>query len=124
MRIILTHKESETFFYNALCNGLGELRGYSLELTYRKKDYADARSKLTAPCFEDVLMQILRDGNKLSLVDHENGEEPRILTLDDVHTNVSNTEARWLIQMENGEDDAVTADCILQSTFYGEVIFG
>tara|TARA_R110000868_G_scaffold103241_2_gene284377 strand:- start:10746 stop:11120 length:375 start_codon:yes stop_codon:yes gene_type:complete len=124
MKIILSHEESEKFFFDALCNGLSELRGYGLQLTYRKKDYADAREKLTSPCYEDVLMQILRDGNKLRLVDHENGFKPRILTLDDVHTKVSNTEARWLIQMDNGEDDAVTADCILQSTFYGEVIFG
>jgi hypothetical protein len=42
----------------------------------------------------------------------------------DIHEKVQNTEAKWLLQMENGEDDATTADCILQTVFFGEIIFG
>ena len=128
MKIMLTKDESEKFFYNALCNGLGYLSGYGLELTYNKQDYVKARknavSEFDSPCYEEVLMQILRNGGTLSLVDHESGEETKHVTLADIHTNVSNTPAKWLLQMIDECDDAVTADCILQSTFYGDILFG
>jgi hypothetical protein len=125
MKIILTPEESEKFFYNALCNGLSYIGGYGLEMTYDDDDYKKARKKLKDPCYEDVLMQILKDGNSLTLVDHElDGEYTKSVTLKDVHKGVEKTDAHWILQMENGDDDAVTADCILQSVFYGEVLFG
>ena len=78
MKIMLTKDESEKCFYNALCNGLGYLESYGLELTYKKQDYEKARknavSEFDSPCYEEVLMQILRNGGTLSLVYHESGE--------------------------------------------------
>ncbi len=71
MKIILTHEESEKYFYNALCNSLGYVYGYGLEMDFKGEDYKSAKSKLKNPCYEDGLMQILRDGNKLTLVDLE-----------------------------------------------------
>ena len=125
MKILLTPQESETFFYNALCNGLSYFGGYGLELTYSENHYAEARKKLDSPCFEDVLMQILKDGNPLKVKDHEcEGEYDRSIELKDIHEKVQTTEAKWLLQMEHGEDDATTADCILQTVFFGEIIFG
>jgi len=125
MKILLTPTESEKFFYNSLCNGLGYIQGYGLELSVNEKDYKAARKKLDSPCFEDVLMQVLRDGKSLKMIDHEcDGEYTKKITLKDVHEKVQTTEAKWLLQMEHEEDDAVTADCILQTVFFGEIIFG
>jgi hypothetical protein len=125
MKILLTPAESEKFFYNSLCNGLGYVEGYGLQLDFKKKDYLAARKKLDSPCFEDVLMQILRDGKSLKMIDHEcDGEYTKEITLKDVHEKVQTTNAKWLLQMEHKEDDAVTADCILQTVFFGEIIFG
>ena len=125
MKILLTPEESETFFYNSLCNGLGYLGGYGLELTFADSHYKAARKKLDSPCFEDVLMQILKDGKSLKIVDHEcDGEYNRTITLKDVHEKVQTTDAKWLLQMEHEEDDATTADCILQTVFFGEIVFG
>ena len=39
MKIELTNQESETYFYNALCNGLHYISDYGLELTYGNIDY-------------------------------------------------------------------------------------
>jgi len=125
MEIILTHKESEEFFHNALCNGLGYIQDYGLELDYKKADYHSAKLKLESPCYEDVLMQILKDGNKLTLTDIEcDGEYTRSITLDDVHSRVQKTPIRFLMDMINENDDAETGDVVIQSVFFEDIIFG
>ncbi len=133
MTVKLTPTESETIFHNALCNGLGYVEGYGIELDFNKQDYARAATVLKqgdtftgiAVCYEDVLMQILKDGKKLTMIDHEcEGEYTRSITIKDVHKRVSQTPIRHLMDMINEEDDAVTADVVIQSVFFKDVIFG
>ena len=125
MTINLTTQESEEYFYNALCNGLSYVSDYGLRIDYKDKHYAQAKSKLTSPCFEDVLMQILRDGNTFGLEDLEcDGEYSKQITLEDVHTKMSKVNLERLMEMINENDDAETADVIIQTIFYDEVIFG
>jgi hypothetical protein len=125
MEIRLTPKESEEYFYNALCNGLGYISGYGLSIDYDAKEYKAAKDKLIDPCYEDVFMQMLRDGGTLTLVDVEcDGEYTRSITMKDIHERVQNTEVNHLMNMVNENDDAITADVIIQTVFYKEVIFG
>jgi len=124
MEIILTHEESENFFYNSLCNSLGYIQGYGLELDFKKADYQSAKEKLTSPCYEDVLMQILRDGNKLTLKDLEGSEYTESIVLADVHERVQDVPFGHLCDMINENDDATTGDVIIQWVFYQEIIFG
>jgi len=134
MKLILTAAESEEYFHNALCNGLDYIcSGYGLTLDVNDKDYKAAKenifkeataAKIGVVCYEDVLMQVLKDGNKLTLLDEEGGEDRWTITLDDVHKKVQEAPANHLLDMVNGNDDAVSADVILQSVFIGEVIFG
>lgn len=124
MTIQLTPQESETHFHNALCNGLGQMRAYGLELEYDDDHYKEARTKLDSPCFEDVLMQILKDGHSLTLVDEEGDEEDAIVTLKDVHERISKTPIRHLVNAIEEEDDAETADVILQTVFLNDVVYG
>ena len=135
MEIKLTNKESEDIFFNSLCNGLGQMMCYDLELEYEALDYASARetlvkgasaSELLSPvgiCYEDILMQILRDGNSLTMVDLE-GEERYSINLQDVHERVQQAPASTLLEVIQERDDSDTADTILQQVFFGEVIFG
>jgi len=125
MKISLTPIESEDYFFNALCNGLHELGQYGIELDYIEDEYKLSRASLgpNAPCFEDVLMQMLRDGYKLAFTDTE-AEETMFITINDVHAKVQTTDSRHLLDMINEQDDAVTADVMLQTVIYGEVIFG
>ena len=125
MKISLTPIESEDYFFNALCNGLHELGQYGIELDYIEDEYKLSRASLgpNAPCFEDVLMQMLRDGYKLAFTDTE-AEETMFITINDIHAKVQTTDSRHLLDMINEQDDAVTADVILQTVIYGEVIFG
>jgi hypothetical protein len=77
------------------------------------------------PCFEDVLMEMLRMGKTLTMVDEEGeGDNNSTITLKDVHERVSNTPVRHLMDMINEDDDADTADVIIQTVFFNEIIFG
>jgi hypothetical protein len=130
MTVKLTPTESETIFHNALCNGLGYVEGYGIELDFNKQDYARAATFLKQGatdtiCYEQVLMQILKDGKKLTMIDHEcEGEYTRSITIKDVHKRVSQTPIRHLMDMINEDDDAETADVVIQSVFFKDVIFG
>ena len=127
MKIELTNQESETYFHNALCNGLHYISDYGLELTYSEIDYIAAAERLkvtTEACYEDVLMEILRGGGKLKLVDNEGGEDDAVITLQDVHVRVSKTQMNHLMNMINEEDDAITADVILQTVFLNDIVYG
>ena len=125
MEIKLTNQESEEYFFNALCNGLQEMQYYGLGLDYEATEYKEAKEKLESPCYEDILMQILRDGNRLTMVDVEGeGDMTRSINLQDVHERVQQTPLEHLQAMIDEEDDAVTADVILQTVFFSEIIFG
>jgi hypothetical protein len=131
MKIELTKAESEEYFHNALCNGLGYISEYGLTLEYDEKEYQAAKAKLGIEnpgriiCYEDVLLEILKLGSKLRLVDEEgDGEMTKSITLEDVHNNVSTTPIRHLMNMISENDDAETADVIIQTVFYKDIIFG
>jgi hypothetical protein len=129
MKITLTPQESEEYFYNALCNGLDYIQGYGIVLETQKSQYEAAKQTLKAkgisPCYEDVLMEILRQNGKLKLKDIEGeGSMDAEITLADVHERVQSTPLAHLVAMINETDDADTADVILQHTFYQDIIFG
>ena len=126
MQIVLTPQESEDFFLNALCNGLSYIDGYGLELTYNQDAYNQAKQTLRqGVAWEYILMEILRQGDTLRIVDHEcDGEYSRDITLADVHTHVPTAPMSRLLDMYNEDDDAETADVILQWVAYQEIIFG
>lgn len=125
IKLKLGKEISEEFFYNALCNGLPSMRSYDLEFSYNSKEYIKSRDKLNNPCYEDVLMQMLKDGYKLTLIDNEyGGIYTKSISLDDVHKKVQKTDLLHIINMINEQDDAETADCILQTVFFDNIIFG
>lgn len=127
MKILLTAKESEQIFYDSLCNG-HQIAYYGLQLECDDKEYDKAKKRLIKkgerPCLEDVWMEILRGGGTLTLVDEENGLEPSVISLHDVHARVQETDARHLLDAINEQGDGDTADVVLQTVFYREVIFG
>lgn len=125
LKISLTNELSEEIFFNALCNSMDYMcSSYGLDLRYKESDYDNAKAKLSNPCFEDVLMQILRDGRKIGLKDIEGGMGTEYITLDTIHERVKNVPLNHLLDMIDENDDAVTGDVVLQTVFYNEIIFG
>lgn len=132
MKVVLTKEESEAMFHNAICNviGTGYMSGYGLELSYDNDEYKTAKAQLKeknptdSPCYEDILMQVLRNGGKLTFEDIEgDGDMTRSIILADVHKRVQKTPFRHLADAINENDDAVTADVIVQTVFFKEVVF-
>jgi len=126
IEIKLSHDKSEEFFYNALCNALGYMSGYGLEFEYDAKEYKKSKQNLNeGVCFEDVLMQMLKDGFKLTLIDIEcEGEYTSTIGIEEVHERVQKAPFRHLQAMISENDDADTSDVILQTVFFNDIIFG
>ena len=131
MKIELTPDESEMYFHNSLCNALGYVESYGIELNYSKEEFKAAKNQLSLDkpgisiCYEDILMEILRRGGTLKMVDsEEDDEELSSITLADVHTRVSNTPIEHLMNAVNENDDAETADVIIQTVFFNEIVYG
>jgi len=123
MTITLTKEESKKLFYDALCNGLSCIASYGIRLEYTREDYKESKDRLNLPCYEDILLQILVDGKTLKVVDLEEGVTID-LTLAMVEERVQNTPPRDLLDMFNEEGDGGTADILLQTVFFNDVIYG
>ena len=125
MTIVLTPTESEEYFFNSLCNSLGQMGGYGLELTYNEGEYQESRKKLKSPSYEDVLLQMLKDGYSLTMTDIEGeGEYTKTITINDVHEKVMKTPLHHLNNMIEENDDSDTGDVILQTVFFDDIVFG
>jgi len=131
MKFIFEPEESESIFYNALCNGLSDFNSHGIQLNYIPDEYKAARELLKASlgenaevCYEDVLMQILRSGGSLKVIDIEGeGDQDAEITLKDVHERMAEVSFKDLSDMLTENDDAYTADNILQTIFYEEIIY-
>ena len=121
-----TEKYCEHIFHDALCNGLDYVQGYGIVLEYNKDEYKASKTKLESPCYEDVLMQMLRDGYKLRFVDYENSDDDLNvdITLKTVHERVNKIPDWVKIDFINEQTDATSADIVLQTVAYNEIIFG
>ena len=125
--IKLTAEESKKFFYNALCNGIFLMWQYDLMLVYDSDDYETAREQFEdgqSVCYEDVIMKMLEMGYKISLKDLSGSGHGATIGIDDVINNVQLAPVGHLMDMINQNDDADTADAIIQSVFYKDIIFG
>jgi len=131
---IVSMKMSEDFkkeiIFNSLCNGLGELSSYGLDLNFEDSDYKEAKKshfekngKIGGACYEDILMEILTNGKQISFIDEES-EETHFFKLDSALKNLDNLPPQWILQLLNEEDDAVTADVVLQFCLFNEIVFG
>jgi len=132
MKIILNKEEAIEIIFNSLCNGLAYIQGYGLSVNITNADYDKAKQEVmvllddssVCICVEDILIHHLKKGRRLPFWDDE-GEEESSFDLEQAIKNLQNEDAtHWIMQFKNEEDDAVTADCILQFCLYGEIIFG
>lgn len=134
MKILLEPQEAEQLFHTAMCNVFGTdyHTNHGLELVYDAFEYEKSRNNISREgvgasfqvCFEDVLMQMLRDGKQIKLVDIEGDDEEFSITLKDVHEKVHNTPVQSLMRELDETGDVEDSDAIIQTVFFGEVVFG
>jgi hypothetical protein len=128
MNFELKKESAEKYFFNALCNGLGYFESYGIELQYSDEEYKEARKTAKSEdeesvSYEDVLMQMLKNGNTLFAEDFE-AEETYSLNLEKMYAQMNQVPEKFILQMIAETDDADTADVILQVCFIGEIIYG
>jgi hypothetical protein len=126
-QIIFTAEESEQVFLDAMCNVLGTnyWEGYAIRVITDGEQYKQAERDLSNPAWEDILMQILKNDGHLEVRDDDGyGEVIATIKLKDVHEKVSRAPQWALLEVLEENDDANTADVILQTVFFGEVIYG
>jgi len=122
----LSKAQAEDVFFNCLCDN--DIHIHSLQWIYGKKSYEQSKSKLmemykgNTPCYEDVLMEMLKDGGKLGIYDLE-CEEVFYVTLADIHERMNNAPIDQLMNVLNEEYDVSDTDVIIQTIFFGEVIY-
>lgn len=122
----VTTEQALDILHTSICNAIstGYMSGYGLDLQYSEEEYKQSKKALKNPCWEDVLIQILKDGGSLIIVDEEVSEEPIAVTLNDVEKRTAEMPIRLLSTFLKEEDDANTADEYLQLLFFGEQLYG
>jgi len=126
----MTEEEKMDYFYNALCNGIGQLNCYGITIKASKKEYAEAKKSLQEKnpthlvSYEEVYIEILNVGGSLTAIDLEGTEDDCTITKADVIERMDLVPINTLLEMANEQDDAGTADTILQCVFFKEEIYG
>jgi len=111
--------------HTALCDGLDYFCGYGFEIDANKIAYTTAKNKLSNPCYEDVLIQLLKDGEAITFVDVENdGEETSVLILATFLDRYNNVPKDTIKKLKEGDYDAIDADDFLQYILFNEITFG
>ena len=100
-----------------------------IELDYDRNAYFEVRDELRGKgkndCWEDVIVEMLRQGYRLAWIDVEDDQPERnYFTLAHLMDNFDCIEAHHLADILGGMDDAVTHDSILQCLLLGELIYG
>jgi len=115
-----TLEEVYDIFHTSLCNGLPYIQGYGLYLDYDEYEYDNAKTKLINPCYEDILIQILKDGGTLIIADNEEHK----ITKDEVIKRMKDVPFDTIVNFIQEIDDATDADNVIQTITFGEVIYG
>jgi hypothetical protein len=128
--IKMTEGFKREVLFNSLCNGLGQLYAYGLELIFNDDDYTEAKKsyyertkKISGACYEDILLEILTMGKHITFLDNET-DEVFYLTFDLAMQNLDKLEVERVIQLIDESDDGETADVVLQTCLFGEIVFG
>lgn len=119
------------------CSGFSYFSSYGLFIDIKDTFYADAKRALLSSgkystdslCYEDVLAEIIAMGNHIDILDTEADEEPTpaligVLSMATIEKNWDALRQSDLLALYEEADDANTADCILQTLCFGEIIYG
>lgn len=117
---LLWHGLTANFFYDY---------GFELEYDSDVRKRANAIRPLNKGiCFEDFAVQnVLSGGAHLINVE---SDEKIFLTLELITENlikaINNEDSFFgrMVELRDGQDDAITTDCILQGLCFGEIIYG
>jgi hypothetical protein len=143
----MTQDEKLKIMHSALCNGLYYFSAYGINLDWNSDEYKAAKESLEAQqaagtykpdftdtiCVEDIWAEMLRTGKSLTITDLEESDDededdfgPVIgtISLETIEANWDKIPAKHMQDMVAENDDANTADIILQCIAFGEERYG
>jgi len=132
-KIIFETEKALEILHSILCNGaLSCFSNYGFSLDWLASDYDKSKKELKqkesefgSVCYEDILVQIVRNGGELEFIDEEGeGDNTKKLNLGILIEGLNNASLDKVFEIINGEDDATTGEVVLQEILFGEVIFG
>lgn len=126
------------FLYASLCNVGYVMRESGFVLDYYKHEYAEAKKRLQIEkgenviiCYENILLNMLENGDSLYIVDEEDMEHARtpinlekLNKLFDEKSFSDSTFLNLIITFKTEQDDAVTAWDFIQYVAFNEIIYG
>lgn len=124
------------FLHTALCSAPYIMGGSGCRLDYDAQAYADAKKRLqregtaTRICIEDILIEMISNGDDIYIHDMEGDDEKTPINLEKLNETFKTkgfSDERFMEMISdfmNGNDDAITAWDFLQYVAYGESIFG
>jgi hypothetical protein len=121
--IIITKTITDDDLINILSGANDSCSYWVGEYKYDENDYKESRNKLNEPCFEDVLLQMLKDNKKLGYYDSED-DVTHYLTLDKLLNGIKLNVEQRPHDCDLEDSDGTTCDCILQFALMGEVVYG
>jgi len=135
MKIIFDDEnEILDIFLNSLCGVIygNYMEGYGLEWVFDHMIYCkikeDLRSKGKSICYEDVLIEMLKQGHSLTLRDVEGmgdkSEYTVSITKKDIIENFKYIPYEVLANFITEDDDIDDHDQVIQYCFYKDLIFG
>lgn len=137
MKIIIsdyTQEEKLEVVYNALCNGLdGLLSGYGFDWEIVNQAlWSSVKEKLTVgiakPCLERIAIGYIKEGGELEFTCAEFEEDNNLycnkLSLVTIEKNWDKVRQKELLAYYKEEDDAETAESVLQCLLLGSIVLG
>lgn len=139
MKIEFSKEDVERILFDSFCNGgLVELYHCSIQIDWESNpnsiNYTNAKNRLIKRefniCREDVLIEILKNGDAIIFTDYEGDEEETLLMLDTALENINSIayedkiELAKLLDEDNCEADAWDYFNAIRYCLYKEVIYG
>lgn len=126
MHISATIDEKIKTVYDCLCTGMPYFGDYGFEMGWSPSEYANARATVCdndgACCYEDVLKEMLQRGNTITFKSDDDGAYK--LNRVTIENNWDKVPMHRIVEMIDETFDAITADVIMQSILFGEVVYG
>lgn len=123
--VTATQEEKLEVVLNSLSNTY-LFNGNLLSLKYSDKIYNKYSKQLGNDdvCYEDVLIAIIKAGEVIKIYDEEGEEYVGELSLNKIEANWDSIRSEDILDIIKENDDADTADNILQCLTLGSIIYG
>lgn len=129
--VTINKKITDDDLVDILCGATGTACLWCSEIYFSDEAYATAKRKLLDAgikendlCYEDVLLQMLKNGDQISFYDEEDDEEYFLswgVFMNGIEMYMN---SKYCESLDIDEWDDTDYDAVIQYAFFGELVFG